>query len=203
MKDSYAPNDLKTNTRVMASYLPIGELFSFSNTSGSNFNKLMIALAKEFGRSQEKLYELYQEYDMNHTSNLLEEWESALGIPDDCFGVEGVSIADRRIHCVAKFAKMNIATEQDWISLADFLGYNITIEHGTKYMTFPLTLPFILGSGKTARFTIIVNFLDLPKPSCVFPLTLPFTFGDAENVLRCVFDHLRPANVQVLYRYLG
>ena len=202
MKNSFVPNDLITNTKIMSSYLPQGEVFNAKNISNSNFNKLMRALAREFGRSQDKLYELEQEYDMQSTSNLIEVWESALGIPDECFSNIG-SIETRRIQCVAKFAKMNIAIEQDWIDLAYFLGYNITIEHGTKYMVLPLTLPFILGTGKTARFTIIINFIDLPKPSCVLPLTLPFTLGDGGNVLKCVFAHLKPANVQIIYKYLG
>jgi hypothetical protein len=114
-----------------------------------------------------------------------------------------VDIAIRRVQCVAKFAKMNIATEKDWIDLARTLGYNIRIEHSTDYMCLPFILPFILGTGKTARFTIIVVFIDLPQPSNVFPLTLPFTLGEDANVLKCVFAHLKPANVQILYKYEG
>lgn len=202
MKNSFEPNSLETNTKVMASYLPKGELFTAKDIFNSNFNKLMRALAVEFGRDQDKLYELYQEYDMNNTSNLIDEWESALGIPDDCF-TNTVDLPTRRLQCVAKFAKMNIATERDWIDLASFLGYNIAIEHGTTYMVLPFLLPFILGSGKTAKFTIIVIFLDLPKPTSVLPLTLPFVLGDSGNVIKCIFEHLKPANVQILYKYMG
>jgi uncharacterized protein YmfQ (DUF2313 family) len=202
MKQSFIPNDLNTNTKVMAGYLPLGEVFNAKDILNSNFNKLMRALAQEFGRSQSKLYELEQEYDMQNTTNLIDEWEAALGIPDECFS-NTVDIITRRIQCVAKFAKMNIATEQDWIDLAALLGYNIRIEHGTDYMCLPFILPFILGTTKTARFTIIIVFVDLPPPTCVLPLTLPFTLVDGGNVLTCVFEHLKPANVQILYRYEG
>jgi uncharacterized protein YmfQ (DUF2313 family) len=202
MKQSFAPNDLNTNTRIMASYLPPGKAFEAGAMSGSNFNKLMHALAVEFGRNQEILSELAEQHDISNTVNLLEEWESALGIPDDCFDTTG-TIEQRQKKCVAKFAKMNIAIYNDWIYLADFLGYNITIEYGSKYMVLPFILPFILGDAKTAKFTIIINFIDLPSPTCVLPLTLPFTLGDGGNTLKCIFEHLKPANVRIIYKYLG
>jgi hypothetical protein len=202
IKNTFIPNNLNTNTKVMASYLPLGQAFNAKDIFNSNFNKLMRALAVEFGRDQSILYELSQEYNISKTNNLIEEWENALGIPDDCFS-NTVSITQRQLQCVAKFAKMNIATEKDWIDLARFFGYNIAIEHGDKYMVLPFTLPFILGTGKTSRFTIIIVFLDLPKPSNVFPLTLPFTLGAGVNLIQCLYEHLKPANVKILYKFLG
>jgi hypothetical protein len=172
--------------------------------SDSNFGKLMRAFAVEFGRNQEILNELAVQHNITNTVNLLEEWESALGIPDDCFSnALPTTIEDRQRQCVAKFAKMNIAIYDDWIALAKWFNYDISISYGSSELGFPLTLPFTLGTSKEAKFTIYINFLYLPKPSNVFPLTLPFTLGSPANIMVCLFNELKPANVRIIYRYLG
>jgi len=54
---------------------------------------------------------------------------------------------------------------------------------------------------KEARFTMLV-FYATQQPY-IFPYRFPLQFGSAEiPILECLFKHLVPANVQVLFRHI-
>jgi len=132
---------------------------------------------------------------------LIDEWERALNIPDTCL-TNTVPIDQRRKQLVAKFALMNITTEEDWIYLANFFGFNIKIEYGTQYSEFPMEFPlYFAGSIKAAKFTMIITFLGLEKPSNIFTMTFPITFEDDNNFMMCLFKKLKPANVNIHFRW--
>ena len=195
------PKSLEINTQTLANYMAEGELFAARNIVNSNFRKLLTGFAIELGREQELLWLLSEQHDISTTTNLIEEWERALGIPDTCF-TNTVSLDQRRLQCGIKFAMMNIVTMEDWLTLASALGYNIKISYSTGLMTLPFILPFILTDFRTAKFTMLITFLDLAKPENILPFVLPFVLGAKDtNLLKCIFSHLKPANVQILYKY--
>jgi uncharacterized protein YmfQ (DUF2313 family) len=199
MNQNFDQNSIETNTALLAAYLPQGKMYDAKNIRDTNFNKLLTSFAQEYTRIQEKINELSYEDYIAQTQELIENWESALGIPDDCF-TNTVSLTQRQLQCVVKFAQMNIQTEADFIQLAATLGYQIEILHGIVYSVFPMLLPALLGSAKSARFTMIIKFLNMDKPQNVFPMTFPFVF-QGQNVMECVFNHLKPANVRIIYWY--
>lgn len=201
----FVENSLEDNTQSLADYLPSGEFFRAKNIKTSNFRSLLEALAYEFGRAEAKLKELVDEYYIPETYNLIEEWERALGIPDTCFKVANTSIEMRRKQCVAKLALMNLTTTQDFIDLAAFFGYVITITNGEASESyFPYTFPLTFNtSSKTAKFTMIVTFHGL-SPTDGFPYTFPFVFEeDPSNMIICLFNKLKPAPVIIKVRYAG
>lgn len=201
--NNFKPNTPEENAQALADLCPQGFAWDAKNVPESNFRKLLLGLAKQHTRTQDKIYELSIEYFPDTTTNLIERWERALGIPDDCFS----NLADlptRRKQCVAKLAKMNVQTRQDFIGLADYFGYRVAIrsgEVGASFSTFPLVFPAIFGSKKVLSHTMVVTFLDLDKPANIFTMTFPFELGENSNIIRCLFNKLRPANVQVLYEY--
>ena len=79
----------------IADYLPGGKLFESARITDTNFRKLLIGLAKELFNAEGYLKIVSNEYDINTTTLLIEEWESALGIPDTCFAADG-TIEERR-----------------------------------------------------------------------------------------------------------
>lgn len=196
-------NSLEINTQSLASYLPGGEFFRAKNIDNSDMRKLLIALSYEFGRAEAKLKELEDEEYIPDTFNLIEEWERSLGIPDECFNPEGQTIELRRKYAIAKYALMNLTSTPDFIALAEFFGYNIEILNGYEHSNFfPFTFPvYFFDSVKEAKFTMIVYFLDLDRPSNVFPLTFPITFSDDVNLILCLFERLKPAPVKIVARY--
>jgi len=202
MSNDFKPNTLIENTDCLVVYLPNGRLFAAKNIEGSNLRTLYQAFANEFGRLQNKIYELSVEDDLANTTNLINEWESALQIPDTCLTNLDTPIAQRRKQIVAKFALMNILTEEDWIDLAWFFGFRIKIEYGTQYSVFTMKFPiYFAGSKRAAKFTMIITFLGLNKPRNIFTMQFPITFDKNTNFMMCLFKKLKPANVNIHFRW--
>jgi hypothetical protein len=114
------------------------------------------------------------------------EWESALGIPDDCFpgDTTGNDIDTRRTHILVKLAALGVQTSADFEALATTMGFP-----GTEVV-----------SGEDAgiqppdgRFTIVINYV--AGTFDVFPLSFEIEFGNSETeILDCLFEKLKPAN---------
>lgn len=196
-------NALPITTQSLANYMPGGEYFRAKNIESSNLRALLTSLSYEVGRVEAKLKELEDEEYVPDTYNLIEEWERSLGIPDECFSPEGQTIEMRRKYVIAKYALMNLTTTVDFIALADFFGIRVEILNGLEYSNFfPFTFPmYFFGSIKEAKFTMIVHFLDLDRPSNIFPLKFPVTFSNVPNLILCLFEKLKPAPVKIIARY--
>ena len=199
----FVPNSLEQNTQSLADYLPGGDYFRAKNINGSNFRRLLTAFAYEIGRTEAKIQELANEFYIPDTFNLIESWERFLGIPDKCFSIKNKTIEERRKQVIAKIALMNLTTTQDFIDLAAFFGVRVEIYSGTAVggtfpYTFPMTFP---SSGKIAKFTMIVKFLDIPEPPS-FPITFPYTFPETPaDFIICLFEQLKPAPVTIVVKY--
>lgn len=121
----------------------------------------------------------------------LENWERALGIPDDCF--PGPALADketRRLHVLVKLASLGVQTRADFERLAELLGFvGTTVQSGID-----AGLPEPEG-----QFTIVVN---LPFTLAGFPLVFPIPFGTDEfEFLECLFLKLKPDNCAMVFEY--
>jgi len=195
-------NSPAVNSQTLADYLPGGELYKGKNIQDSNIKKLLNALAEEVTRAEEKIVEVVDEHDLSRTVEFITDWEKVLGIPDDCFDPYNKTLDERRQYAIAKLARMNLTNRQDFIDLAAFFDIEVTIESGSKYKSvFPMIFPIIFGS-KAAKFTMIVTFVGIDKPENVFPMVWPFKFGSIPTAfIQCLFLKLRPANVQIIWRY--
>lgn len=197
----YIPNDVDTNTQTLANYLPGGKNFQGKNIEGSNVRKVLGVLALELIRKETTLETIADQYYPFNTVDFITEWESALRIPDDCFRVEDVSLEQRQKQIIAKLAIDNIITRQDFVALAAFFGFSITVETGFQGDTFPMTFPFILaGEVIEEKFTMVVTFMNM-TPDSGFPYTFPLTFTDENptQFLECLIIKLAPANVNVIF----
>ena len=201
--DLFTEHSVTQHAKAMADYLPNGRPFESKNILGSIFNSLLLAKAAEFKRFEDVLRTVARELDPQCADELLPEWEQMLGIPDDCFSGTG-TIEERRAAVIVKYAQSNVQTEEDFIALAATLGFEIEIEHGIDQITFPVVFPIpMFASEKEARFTMIVKVLNVGSSS-TFPLTFPFVFGSGNaSILVCVFEKLVPANVKVIFEFLG
>ncbi|MCK4830290.1 DUF2313 domain-containing protein [bacterium] len=174
-------------------------MFESARISDSNFRKLLLGLAGELFTAEGYLKTVSNEYDINTTSLLIDEWEGALGIPDSCFSGGG-TLEERRRDILVKLASLGVQTEDDLINLAALFGVTITVSPGIDFAIFPLTFPWLFFSSETeARFTIIVDFS--VQEANKFTLTFPFIFGTGEvGILECLFTKLKPANCDIIFR---
>lgn len=192
--------DIATQTNILAGYLPNDPLHQAKNRQESNLRKVLIGLASQWLEFRNKINEVFDEYNPNNTTALIEEWESFVGIPDSCISNVG-TIEQRRINILLKLSGINATTSKQFENIAAILGYSVVVQTGVDSSTFPLTLPFILMSQEEAPFIIVVKLSVSLKPSG-FPLTLPFKLSSgAPEILNCLFNKLKPANTKLYFRY--
>jgi len=191
--------DIDAYADSLADYMPGGVLFTAKSIQDSNFRKLLRGIAGELFEVNGLLREYSGEILPDQTSKFLDEWEMALGIPDDCFSGTG-SLDERRRDVLVKLASLGVQTATDFIELAALFGIAVDVIPAIDEITFPLTFPIpMFDTEKDARFSIFVRFFDDQANS--FPLTFPFTFGSGEiGILECLFGKIKPANVNLIFQ---
>ena len=184
----------------IADFLPPGIMFAGGKVTGTNLRSLLRGLGTELFRSEDLLKQYTEEYLPDCTVAFLDEWESAVGIPDDCFSGTGTN-DERRRDVLAKLASLGIQTAQDFEDLAEIFGIDVDVQGGVEVgNVFPFTFPVLIffNSAKEARFTIVVTFLEEAANS--FTLQFPISFGDdLIGLLECLFTKLKPANCDIIF----
>lgn len=179
--------------------MPGGELFRQKSIANSNFRNLLLGMSYELMRANGALIEYSSEILPDKTTKFIDEWESAVGIPDSCFDGSGDVEARRRAVLVKLFA-LGVQTSTDFITLAGLFGVTVVIYPGKDVFDAPALVPGVTFTTATeARFTIVVTFL--LEAAQVFPYTYPIPFGSSEiAILECLFNKVRPANCQVIFQ---
>lgn len=187
------------HAEILAQYLPGGEVFAGKADSDKNLFKLLLGFATQYRLIEQRLELAFEQYDIRDTVDFLSEWESAVGIPDECFSGTGTD-QERLRDLNVKFLSDTVVTNDDFVAVAAIYGVTVTITNGIDdIVTFPLTFPTEFSDIRTARFTMIVEFM--VDDALKFPLTFPIPFGDETiEVLKCLFRKLAPANVDVIFR---
>ena len=188
--DFKTPDDFRAS---LAQYFPGGRIFQSKDDSSTNTYKFIAGLAEELFRANQILRGFNSDYYPNNTTQLLEEWEQTLGIPDSCFSVEDSTLIERQRNVIVKLAGMSIQTAGEFEALAAEFGLAVTVVGGLDPSVSPVITP-----DKTARFTIVVQYI--ADTSSTFTLTFPFQFGnDVIALMECVFNRIRPANCNVRF----
>jgi uncharacterized protein YmfQ (DUF2313 family) len=187
--------DIKTqdqNAQSLADLMPPGEFWRAFNITDSTSRKLLLGLATEIIRAQAYIESVANNYVPNRTTSFIDDWEKLVGIPDDCFTKEGiengnqVDDAGRRRDIIVKLAKMNLQTEQDWIDLAAFFGFEITINNST-------------GGFNNFKWEIIFSGVD----ETGWDYTWDFPWGNSfVTLLECVFEEQRPAHTLLVFNFV-
>ncbi len=211
-------HDIELQANSIADFLPPGIMFAGGKVTGTNLRSLLRGLGTELFRSEDLLKQYTEEYLPDCTVSFLDEWESALGIPDDCFTGEGTNDTRRR-DILAKLASLGVQTADDFEDLALIFGVEVEVQSGVEVGNiFTLVFPvqFLFDTEKQARFTIVVTFLGedpltfpLIFPATFspglaneneFPLEFPFVFGSGIiGLIKCLFTKLKPANCDIVF----
>lgn len=214
---TFSSHTIEENTQSLADTLPNGPIFLAKNKDPSNLRKFLTGLAYEITRGEEYVQSIADEYDINETSLFIEQFESALGIPDDCLSIVGKTLEERRQQIIAKIRMNNVTTRQQFIDLAAIFGFEIQIFGGAHFWVFPLNFPahfmetmtmfpldfqieFTTGA-KRARFTMVVKYIHLVSP-LIFPLPFAVHFSTTvHTVIECLFNRLKPANTEIIFAF--
>ena len=188
-------------SEILANYFPEGRAFGGKRVAGSVSRLLLEGIAQEMLRSTDLLAEFRDEILPDETTLFIEEWESAVGIPDDCFLTMTGTIEERRRNVLAKLVSLGVQTAPDFVALAALFGITAIVKGGSTHGVVPKDLPeIIFGSDEIARHTILV---DLTEQGLKFPYTFPIMFQSEELALvECLFQKVKPAHVDVLFTTL-
>ncbi len=184
---------LSLEIEKLSQYLPGGRIFEAKSQPNSIMHKLLEIVSTEISRFLSVLRDIELEHFPGTTTAFIEEWEKALGIPDQCFKTDG-SIAQRRNQILMKYAFMNVTTVEDFVRLGNLLGFNIRVVPGRQFLTSPTP-------DKEIAFTMKV-ILPSTNTVSVFDHIFDFPFQDPNNTLvQCVINRVKPANVNVVYEF--
>ncbi len=194
----FSDQSKEQQSNSLASFFPAGSAFESVNLEDSVLENFIEGLSCEIKRVYDDMNDLSEDYDILVTDELLSKWESAVGIPDDCFLGNGDK-AERRLHVLLKFAKMNVQTASEFQELAVLLGFSDATVTPLNAAAFPpYDVPFIPISAPDSRYTIVVRGANVV--SGVPPYDVPFTpSSNNQSILSCIFDIVKPANVQIIY----
>lgn len=157
MSLNIARHSQSETVRSLAAYLPGGELFESAFIPGSNFNALLAGLSGELLRAENFLFLYNSEFIPDETTVFIEEWEAAVGIPDDCFIItEGQTNEVRRRNILVKLASLGVQTVDDFENLAVLMGFpDVTVLPGIDAVGSDLVInggfdtaaSWVLGTG--------------------------------------------------------
>ena len=176
------PENEKDSARILADHMPQGRAWGRKNDSESNLNKLMQGLSSNSQSVQEKIFELATQFDISNTSDLIDEWEISVGIPDECV-FEFTSLTERQQRVIQRLRKTPIVTlaELNEYIQAFFDSHTVTISTATPATGFEYALEMNLSDGLNNRFVLLVEI----------------DAGGDQEMLFCLLRNVVPANVVI------
>lgn len=199
-------NAVDTLTR----HLPMGVAWEAFRIPGKVARRLIEGYAAGYDDMSEALCRLVGEIDPRTTTDLVEEWERALSLPDACLPPAD-TLEKRRERILFRLAKRRWTTAQDWHDLAALFGLQIRITPGwliqkpalyahhypKRYDLFP----------KLGRFRVYIDVLngefggyDYGAADRGDGYPVPYGSGNAEyELFKCMIERVKPANVVVIW----
>lgn len=196
---SFKAPPLEKTTKDFAAHVPDGRVWAAKNIKSSNQYKIIKSLAVAFNSVYQQIQVLSEEFNINTSFDLLEDWETSVGIPDDCQG-RLMDLVSRRQQVIDKFKKVPLVDIEDIQTFIESLiGQGVTLITGVEAERLPATLPMILSSTNSL-FKLYLTYDDIAVEQSL-PYTLPFRLGSVqEELIVCATQKILPANVELIIR---
>lgn len=194
----------ESTSQQMADSLPDGCAWSLKNEDDSNLRKLINSLSVAHNTVQQLIELLDDEFRINQTYDLLDEWEESVGIPGECIGLYS-TIAERRQAVIDRFKKQPIVTLADMQAYVDalFPGVGIVLYPGWEYLGgFEYEFEVPLWSAVGERFVLVAR-VPIPPDGFEYEFELQFEGLPDVTELECLLNQINPACVYVLIDYGG
>lgn len=146
----YKPLDVDGIAGLFSGCLPQGKAWNSKGDRESNFYKVIRSLSEDVRILEDRVYRLVTQWDVNITDDLIVEWETAVGIPDECRNLAS-DIATRRSDVLDKLRKIPIITIADYKALAE----SITGEPAANWDIRPGSVDF--PSDPLYKFVLLIT----------------------------------------------
>lgn len=165
-------------------------------------DRVLAAIADRFAAQHARIVTLAdQESYPALTSEMLDDWERAYGLPDSC-GSEGDSMALRRAALLARIAERGGQSPSYFIGVAAALGFTVTV-HEYRPARFG---EMRFGDPMAGQEWAFVWAIRAPETTVT-----PFRFGQGafgdpfsswgNDRLECVLSRIKPAHTILLFQY--
>lgn len=185
--------------RHLRSLLPRGPVWPREEVA--TLTQLLVGLATEPARVDDRALVLREEVDPRTTEELLADWERALGLPDPCVG-QPKTVQRRRAAIVARLTELGGQSRAFFIALAATLGFTITITEHDAFQVGESAVGDNLNDEEW-RFVWTVN---APEETVTVFQVGKSRVGEAladwgNEALECAFTALKPAHTLVQFSY--
>lgn len=155
--------------------------------------------AQTFARNSQRAINLLVDCFPSTTTELLQEWQETLGLPDPCAG-DNPTLEQQRSQVVSRLTDAGGSSLQYYISYAATLGYDITI---TEFSSSRFGKKFGTSFGGNAwNYVWQVNALAFTINRLKFGDVFGKRFSDWGNtVLQCELNRLKPSHTILVFNY--
>lgn len=186
---------------LLKSLLPRGR--AWQSERGSTISKLLEAIADEFTRVQVRIESLIKELDPTTTQEMLQDWESLLGIPNECTGPISDLTYQARKKLVYTFYTMTGGTRPEYyVDLINNFGFEIEVR---EYRNFRAGLsvagdPLNNGLWRNAFEVRTINApvfrFSAGQNVAGDPLVVP-----SNELIKCIIEENKPAHAVAIYTF--
>lgn len=155
---------------------------------GNILDSLLLGIGRELDRIEERMYELIEERRPLRTTELLEEYEYELGLPEEGTTLPA-STTDRQTNIAAKILTVGRTDKKYFVELAEDLGYKIVIGELTPSWCGEMVCGDPVQTQKMIHYWIVG--------------ILPNTSIDLIEALVASLEKHKPAHTVILYSYYG
>ncbi len=202
---------LKISYEVVLEHFPLGKAWIAVRDTTKGFGKLIKAFSELYENAWTFLRQTSDEIDYRKGDQLLEEWGTAVSLPDPCLPSVG-STQDLRKWIAFRLNKKRWNTISDWYELAELFGVRIRITPGylvQEPSLFKQIVPVpVRKLPKLGRFRIYIDMEDAVFGG--FPYDgqrlsdhkIPVPLGDTLEefqAFRCFIERIKPANVLIIW----
>lgn len=172
--------------------LPPGD--ALTRELDTDLSNLLLALADEFARFDDRMELLIEEIDPRTTTQLIAEWERVTGLPD-CAAI-GPTLGARRSDVVHRLTMIGVLTPQFMFDELAALGFTATI---TEYECFEVGFSQVgeelADEGAWFFFDVFTDEVAVFEPE-IGAFTVGEPLGAIVNdTIACHLDRLKPAHV--------
>lgn len=183
--------------QLLVNLLPIGRLWDTRNQPV--FRSLIESIANELCRVDERVDAMLRESDPRLTTELIDDWERLVGLPDECTPID-FSLSGRRAQVAQKYTNVGGLSADFYEKLGLQLGQKIAVKD---------FFPFRAGRSQ-AGDALTNNFETSFKAGDKVGSQLR-TYGwrfyinaclEKESVvIECTLKKLKPAHVGIIFTY--